>query len=65
MHFDTRAALDFGACLAGAKALGNPVGFADCAIAAIAKTQGWRVATRHERDFQGTGVDLINPWAAA
>lgn len=63
LHFDTRAAQNFGACLAGAQAQGNPVGFADCAIAAIAKTQGWMVATRNVRDFQGTGVEVINPWA--
>jgi predicted nucleic acid-binding protein len=34
----------------------------NCAIAAIAKTHGFIVATRNVRDFQGTGVDLINPW---
>ena len=64
LHFDTSAAHSFGACLAGAQAQGNPVGFADCAIAAIAKTQGLMVATRNVRDFQGTGVEVINPWAA-
>lgn len=62
LHFDTRAAQCFAACLAGAQAQGNPVGFADCAIAAIAKTHGFIVATRNMRDFQGTGVDIINPW---
>jgi predicted nucleic acid-binding protein len=39
------------------------VGFADCAIAAIAKTKGFMVATRNVRDFLGTGVNVINPWA--
>lgn len=62
LHFETRAAQNFAACLAGAQAQGNPVGFADCAIAAIAKTHGFIVATRNVHDFQGTGVDLINPW---
>jgi predicted nucleic acid-binding protein len=38
LNFDARAAHYFAACLAGAQAQGNPVGFADCAIAAIAKT---------------------------
>ena len=38
------------------------MGFADCAIAAIAKTYGFIVATRNMHDFQGTGVELINPW---
>lgn len=64
LHFDARAAHSFGACLAGAEAQGNSVGFADCAIAAIAKSQGLMVATRNVRNFQGTNVELINPWAA-
>ena len=63
LQFDTRSAQCFTASMAGAQAQGNPVGFADCAIAAIAKTHGFIVATRNMRDFQGTGVDLINPWA--
>jgi predicted nucleic acid-binding protein len=40
------------------------VGFADCAIAAIAKTHGFIVATRNVRDFPGTGVELLNPWTS-
>lgn len=64
LHFDTRSAHGFGACLAGAQAQASPVGFATCAIAAIAKIQGLMVATRNLRDFQGTGADLINLWAA-
>lgn len=63
LNFDARAAQCFGTCLAGAQAQGNPVGFADCAIAAVAKTHGFIVATRNVRDFQGTGVALINPWS--
>lgn len=63
LNFDVRAAQCFAACLAGAQAQGNPVGFADCAIAAMAKSKGFMVATRHVRDFLGTGVGVINPWA--
>jgi hypothetical protein len=62
LQFDTRSAQCFAASMAGAQAQGNPVGFADCAIAAIAKTHGFIVATRNVRDFQGTGVELLNPW---
>ena len=63
LNFNARAAQCFAACLAGAQAQGNSVGFADCAIAAIAKTHGFIVATRNVRDFQGMGVELLNPWA--
>lgn len=62
LNIDTRAAQCFAACLAGGKAEGNSVGFADCAIAAIAKSRGFMVATRHTQDYLGTGVDIINPW---
>ena len=62
LHFDTRAAQCFAPSMSGAQAQGNPVGFADCAIAAIAKTHGFIVATRNAHDFLGTGVEVINPW---
>jgi predicted nucleic acid-binding protein len=41
----------------------NAIGFADCAIAAIARTRGFALASRNVRDFSGCGIDLINPWA--
>ena len=34
-------------------------------IAAIARSLGMAVATRNVRDFEGVGIDVINPWAAA
>ena len=46
----------------GARVNGNTISFADCAIAAIARTHGFTVATRNVRDFRGTGVEVINPW---
>lgn len=62
LAFDTRAAETFARINAGAQAAGNPVAFADCAIAAIAAANGCMVATRNVRDFKGTGVELLNPW---
>jgi toxin FitB len=62
LSFDTKAALAFAACYANAQAQGNPIAFADCAIAAIAKANGFMLATRNVRDFLGTGVEIINPW---
>ena len=32
-------------------------------IAAIARCRGAQLATRNIRDFEGTGVSLINPWS--
>lgn len=65
LAFDTRAAHAYATVQAGAAASGNPIGFADGAIAAIAAVHGFALATRNVRDFKGTGVALINPWDAA
>ena len=43
-------------------AKGRPTSFQDAQIAAIAKVNGCTVATRNIKDFEGTGVALINPW---
>ena len=61
LSFDAKAAEAFGKINAGAKAVGNTMGFADGAIAAIASSQGFALATRNVRDFSA-GVALINPW---
>lgn len=65
LAFDTPAAHAFAAVQAGATAAANPIGFADGAIAAIATTHGFALATRNVRDFKGTGVTVIDPWVAA
>lgn len=40
----------------------NPRPERDALIAATALVHNLVVVTRNERDFQGTGVDLVNPW---
>ncbi len=62
LSFDKKAAEAFARINASAQAIGNPISFADGAIAAIASAQGFILATRNVRDFRGTGVELINPW---
>lgn len=64
LRFDHEAALAFGRIAAKAQAAGNPIDFADCAIAAIATTHRFILATRNARDFKGTGVELLNPWTS-
>ena len=64
LAFDHDAALAFGRIAAKAQAAGNPIDFADCAIAAIATTHRFILATRNARDFKGTGVELLNPWSS-
>jgi predicted nucleic acid-binding protein len=65
LPFDLLAARAFARLNAAAQAAGQTIGFADCAIAAIAAAHGFAVATRNVRDFSATGVELINPWDTA
>ena len=63
LSLDVKAANAFAETNASAQAQGNPIGFADCTIAAIARANGFALATRNLRDFKGAGVSLIDPWA--
>ena len=62
LPFDTMAAQAFALVNTRATGSGNPISFADCAIAAIASAHGFTVATRNTRDFRDTGVETLNPW---
>ncbi|HEX9115318.1 MAG TPA: type II toxin-antitoxin system VapC family toxin [Anaerolineae bacterium] len=42
---------------------GRPVGVVDSLIAAIALAGEFVLVTRNQRDFEGTGVTLLNPWS--
>jgi predicted nucleic acid-binding protein len=62
LPFDTDAAKTYAEIAAGRRSAGRPIADADCQIAAIARAAGMPVATRNTRDFEGCGVDVINPW---
>ena len=64
LDLDMRATEAFGPISASAFAAGNPITFADCAIAAIASAHSYILATRNVRDFKGTGIEIFNPWPA-
>jgi toxin FitB len=65
LPFDSAAARAYADIAARRRAAGRPISEADCQIAAIAVAAGAPVATRNVKDFDGCGVDLINPWTAA
>lgn len=56
------AALDYGELMGSAKRQGRPMSTADGMIAAIARVNGGRLATRNLSDFREIGLDLISPW---
>jgi toxin FitB len=64
LPFDARCARDFGLVTAARERAGLPIGFADAAIAATALTYRMRLATRNTGDFDGLGLELINPFEA-
>ncbi|HEY6577867.1 MAG TPA: type II toxin-antitoxin system VapC family toxin [Rhizomicrobium sp.] len=41
---------------------GRPVEFRDVETAGIAAARGATLATRNIRDFDGMGIDIVNPW---
>lgn len=44
------------------KRSGRPIAQLDAQIAAIARCTGATIATRNVTDFEGCGVDLVDPW---
>lgn len=62
LAFDDQAAVAYAQVREERSRQGRPIGLADSIIAATARSTGMSVATRNIRDFEGTGVDLINPW---
>ena len=61
--FDSDAANIYAEIFAQRHAAGRPISQADCQIAAIARSREAAIATRNVTDFEGVGVELIDPWA--
>jgi predicted nucleic acid-binding protein len=36
----------------------------DAQIAAVCQVHGARLATRNTKDFEGLGLDVVDPWTA-
>ena len=60
--FDEAAAILAGRFRHQREQAGLHAHFADMMIAGIADANGLSIATRNVKDFEGLGVDLINPW---
>jgi hypothetical protein len=64
LPFDSEAAEAFAALAAGRRRAGRPISHADAQIAAIARSRGAALATRNVPDFEGCGVEIVDPWGA-
>lgn len=64
LAFEGQDALAYARISARRRKSGRPVRELDGQIAAIAASRGFAVATRNIRDFEGCGIETINPWEA-
>jgi toxin FitB len=62
LPFESRAAQSFAQIVAARRRLGSPINDFDALIAAITHSQGMALATRNISDFEGTGINVIDPW---
>jgi predicted nucleic acid-binding protein len=65
LPFDSAAAVAFAEIAANRRQAGRPIAQADAQIAAIARSRGAALATRNVPDFDGCGIDVVNPWTEA
>ena len=62
LPFDAHAAVEYASLVADCEAKGRAVSMADAQIAAICRAHGAAIATRNVKDFQFSGVEVMNPW---
>ena len=62
LPYDENAARVYALMQESRRASGHPLRVEDGMIAAICRSQGVALATKNIKDFQGLGIDLINPW---
>ena len=62
LSFDEAAARAYGDIMGHRKELGRPISVTDGQIAAIARANGFGVATRNIKDFDDGQIALINPF---
>lgn len=64
LPFDSAATGAYAKIAAVRRASGHPIGEADCQIAAICRLRSAVLVTRNVRDFNDTGIEVIDPWTA-
>lgn len=62
LGFESDAARVFAQLAARRRLLGKPISHADAQIAAIAQVRRAKLATRNHEDFDGCGIEVIDPW---
>lgn len=62
---DEAAAEQYAVIASARERAGKPIAGFDALIAAVCRSRGAALATRNLPDFDGTGIDVIDPWANA
>lgn len=62
LPFDDLAAGAYAHMAAARRSMGRPISQFDAMIGGIARSRGAALATRNTRDFEGCGIELVNPW---
>ncbi len=64
LAFDSAAANFYAVIAADRRTSGRPITPFDAQIAAVARSRGAKLATRNVADFEGCGIEIVNPWSA-
>lgn len=65
LPFDATAAMHYAPIASAREQAGAPIDGFDAQIASICRTYQAALATRNLKDFEDTGIDIIDPWAQA
>ena len=62
LTFGGEAAQAYALIAAERRRAGHPISHFDAQIAAIARSAGAVIATRNVADYEGCGIEVIDPW---
>lgn len=65
LPFDLASASAYADIVASREERGDPISGFDAQIAAICRSQAASLATRNTKDFEDTGISLLDPWQPA
>ena len=65
LPFDDEASRMYAQIAAIRRSAGKPIAVSDCQIAAITRARDAILVTRNIRDFEDTGIEVVNPWVAS
>ena len=63
VSWDLETGLRWAELLAHLRALGKPMQIKDSLIAATALANGYVLATRNRRDFEASGIEIVDPFS--